>query len=149
MAEVTVNGVRLAYELHGRGEPVVLLPGLGMVKEAWLAGPAPALADAGYQVVLVDNRGVGASDAPPAPYTVADLAADTVGLIDQLGLAPCSLPAGWLFAWGVCGRAPGRRAGQPGPCGSSAWLCRATHRLRAAAVCMQEPEGWSRRSLID
>jgi pimeloyl-ACP methyl ester carboxylesterase len=91
MAAVTVNGVRLAYELHGQGEPVVLLPGLGMVKEAWLAGPAPALANAGHQVVLVDNRGAGASDAPAAPYTVADLAVDTAGLIDQLGLAPCRL----------------------------------------------------------
>jgi pimeloyl-ACP methyl ester carboxylesterase len=62
-----------------------------MVKEAWLAGPAPALADAGYQVVLLDNRGAGASDAPPAPYTVADLAADTAGLIQQLGIGPCRL----------------------------------------------------------
>ena len=57
----------------------------------WLAGPAPSLADASYQVVLVDNRGAGASDAPPAPYTVADLAADTAGLIRQLGLGPCRL----------------------------------------------------------
>jgi pimeloyl-ACP methyl ester carboxylesterase len=92
MAEVTVNGVRLAYEVHGQGEPIVLLPATGMVKEAWpRVGPAPALVDAGYQVVLVDNRGAGASDAPPAPYSVADLAADTAGLIQQLGLGPCRL----------------------------------------------------------
>jgi hypothetical protein len=65
MAEATVNGVRLAYELQGHGTPILFLPGTGMVKEAWLGGPAPALADAGYQVVLVDNRGVG--DLMPRP----------------------------------------------------------------------------------
>jgi pimeloyl-ACP methyl ester carboxylesterase len=91
MAEATVGGVRLAYELHGQGEPVVLIPATSMIKEVWLAGPAPALADAGYQVVLLDNRGAGASDAPPAPYSVADLAADTAGLIQQLGIGPCRL----------------------------------------------------------
>jgi len=93
MAEAIVNGVRLAYELHGQGKPVLFLPTDGMVKEAWLAlaGPAPALAEAGYQAVLVDFRGCGGSDAPPPPYTVADLAADTAGLIEQLGLGRCRL----------------------------------------------------------
>jgi pimeloyl-ACP methyl ester carboxylesterase len=91
MAEATVSGVRLAYELHGQGTPVLFLPGTSMVKEAWLVGPAPALADAGYQVVLVDNRGVGGSDAPSAPYAVADLAADAAGLIEQLGIGRCRL----------------------------------------------------------
>jgi pimeloyl-ACP methyl ester carboxylesterase len=83
MAEATVNGVRLAYELYGQGKPVLFLPGTSMVKEAWLGGPAPALAGAVYQVVLVDN--------PPAPYAVADLAADTAGLIERLGTGRCRL----------------------------------------------------------
>jgi pimeloyl-ACP methyl ester carboxylesterase len=91
MAEAIVNGVRLAYELHGQGKPVLFLPTDGMMKESWLAGPAPALAEAGYQAVLVDLRGCGGSDAPPPPYTVADLAADTAGLIEQLGLGRCRL----------------------------------------------------------
>jgi pimeloyl-ACP methyl ester carboxylesterase len=91
MAEATVNGVRLAYELQGQGTPVLFLPGTSMVKEVWLDGPAQALAEAGYQVVLVDNRGVGGSDAPPAPYAVADLAADAAGLIEQLGIGRCRL----------------------------------------------------------
>jgi pimeloyl-ACP methyl ester carboxylesterase len=91
MPDVTVNGVRLAYELQGEGEPIVLIQGAGMPKEAWLLGGlAPALA-ASYRLVVFDNRGVGGSDAPPAPYSVADMAADTVGLIDRLGLAPCRL----------------------------------------------------------
>jgi len=91
MAEATVNGVRLAYELHGTGEAILFVPGTGMVKEDWLDGPALALADAGYQVVVMDNRGAGGSDAPPAPYTVADLATDAAGLIEQLGIGRCRL----------------------------------------------------------
>jgi len=91
VAEATVNGVRLAYELHGQGEPIVFVPGTGMPKGALLAGLAPALVEAGYQVVLMDNRGVGGSDAPPAPYAVADLAADVAGLIEQLGIGRCRL----------------------------------------------------------
>jgi pimeloyl-ACP methyl ester carboxylesterase len=83
--------MRLAYEVHGQGEPILLLAGTAMGKEAWLGGLAPALADAGYQVVLMDNRGFGGSDAPPAPYAIADLAADTAGLIEHLGIGPCRL----------------------------------------------------------
>src|SRR5215831_12721883 len=70
------------------------MPGTGLVKEALLGGPAPALVGAGYQVVLMDNRGTGGSDAPPAPYAVADLAADAAGLIEQLGIGRCRL-VGW------------------------------------------------------
>jgi pimeloyl-ACP methyl ester carboxylesterase len=91
MAEATVNGVRLAYELQGHGTPILFLPGTSMVKEAWLDGPAPALAQAGYQVVLVDNCVVGDLTPRPPPYAVADLAADTAGLIQQLGIGQCRL----------------------------------------------------------
>jgi pimeloyl-ACP methyl ester carboxylesterase len=88
MAEATVNGVWLAYEVHGQGEPILFLAGLA--KEAWFGGPAPAIAEPGYQVVLVDNRGFGRSEAPPVPYAIADLAADTAGLNDDAGAARVS-----------------------------------------------------------
>jgi pimeloyl-ACP methyl ester carboxylesterase len=91
MPDVTVNGVRLTYELQGEGEPIVLIQGAGMPKEAWLIGGlAPALG-ARYRTVMFDNRGVGGSDAPAAPYSVSDMADDTAGLIERLGLAPCRL----------------------------------------------------------
>src|SRR5262249_53951337 len=89
VADATVNGVRIAYELHGHGEPIVFVPGTGMVKEALLAGRATALVETGYQGVLMDTGGVGGSDAPPAPYAVADLAPDVAGLIEQLGIGRC------------------------------------------------------------
>lgn len=78
------NGINLYYELHGRGEPLVLIPGLGYDGWMWHR-MIPGLA-ARYQVIRIDNRGVGQSDIPTGPYTAQMLAADIVGLLDALGL---------------------------------------------------------------
>lgn len=78
------NGINLYYELHGRGEPLVLIPGLGYDGWMWHR-MIPGLA-ARYQVIRIDNRGVGQSDIPAGPYTAQMLAADIVGLLDALGL---------------------------------------------------------------
>lgn len=91
MAHHTVAGIRIAYDVHGAGEPVLLIASLGMRREAWLASLVPPLAAAGFEVVTFDTRGIGESDAPPAPYSVADIAADTAGLIEHLGIAPCRI----------------------------------------------------------
>jgi pimeloyl-ACP methyl ester carboxylesterase len=89
MAEAMVNGVRLAYDVHGSGEPVVLVCGTGQPALSWLLYQVPALTEAGYQVVTFDNRGVAPSEAPPGPYTVAGMAEDAAGLIQHLDLGPC------------------------------------------------------------
>jgi pimeloyl-ACP methyl ester carboxylesterase len=89
MAEATVNGVRLAYDVQGEGDPVVLICGTGQPAFSWLPFQVPALTSAGYQVVTFDNRGVSPSDAPPAPYSVAGMVADAAGLIEHLRLGPC------------------------------------------------------------
>jgi pimeloyl-ACP methyl ester carboxylesterase len=89
MPDATVNGVRLAYDVHGEGEPVLLVCALGQPAFSWSLSQVPALNGAGYQVVTFDNRGVDPSEAPPPPYTVHDMVEDTVGLIEHLGLGPC------------------------------------------------------------
>lgn len=76
-------GVRLAYEMRGAGEPVLLVHGLGYDLRGW--GPAPDLLAQEFQVVLFDNRGVGDSDVPPGPYSVRTLAADAVAVLDAAG----------------------------------------------------------------
>jgi len=80
----TNEDVRIAYEARGDGEPIVLVHGLGYDRRGW--GPLPDLLADGFRVLLVDNRGVGESDFPPGPYTVAELAADAVAVLDAAGL---------------------------------------------------------------
>lgn len=91
MPFVRTNGIRLAYERSGKGEPVLLIMGSGAAGYQWTVHQTPALHRAGYETITFDNRGIPPSDAPPGGYRLADLVADTKGLIEALGLAPCRL----------------------------------------------------------
>jgi pimeloyl-ACP methyl ester carboxylesterase len=86
MPEATINGVRLAYNVYGSGDPIVLVCGTGQPAVSWLDYQVPALTEGGYQVVTFDNRGMAPSEAPPGPYTVQGMAEDTAALIEHLGL---------------------------------------------------------------
>lgn len=89
---VEVGGVRIAFERLGTGDPVVLVGGTGMPPVAWeLCGLRDALVAAGFEVVTYSARGVAPSDAPPAPYTMADLTDDLAGLLDALGIAEAAV----------------------------------------------------------
>jgi pimeloyl-ACP methyl ester carboxylesterase len=57
----------------------------------WSMYQVPALTEAGYEVITFDNRGVPPSDVPPGDYSLAELVADTEGLIEALGAGPCRL----------------------------------------------------------
>lgn len=76
--------VRIAWERRGAGAPIVLIHGLGYARWGWET-VADRLAEA-FELVLLDNRGIGQSDAPPGPYTVAEMAADVLGVLDEAGL---------------------------------------------------------------
>jgi pimeloyl-ACP methyl ester carboxylesterase len=91
MPYVSTNGVRLAYERAGRGERVLLIMGSSAAGRVWTMHQTPALIEVGYETVTFDNRGIPPSDAPPGQYSLADLAADTEGLIEALGIGPCRL----------------------------------------------------------
>jgi pimeloyl-ACP methyl ester carboxylesterase len=76
--------VKIAHETRGAGEPLVLVHGLAYDRAGW--GRFPDLLAEHFRVVLIDNRGVGGSDAPPGPYTVPGMAEDVVGVLDELGI---------------------------------------------------------------
>jgi 3-oxoadipate enol-lactonase len=84
MPTIQTNDITIAYESRGDGQPLVLIGGVGYGAWYW-RGIAPALAEH-CRVIAFDNRGVGGSDKPDGPYTIAMLAADTIGLLDGLGV---------------------------------------------------------------
>jgi len=84
MARARVKEIEIAYRIDGLGEPLLLIGGFTMVKESWELQVA-ALAKH-FRVVSFDNRGVGETTVPSQPFTVAEMAADTVGLMDCLGI---------------------------------------------------------------
>ncbi|HYW93769.1 MAG TPA: alpha/beta hydrolase [Gammaproteobacteria bacterium] len=80
------DGVRLAWAAlneQGRGLPLVMVMGLGGVKEDW-RHLAPALAQ-DRPVLIQDNRGMGESDVPEGPYDMEMLARDVYALMDAAG----------------------------------------------------------------
>src|SRR6266852_2712676 len=83
MLEARNGDVRLAYEVRGEGEAVLFVHGLGYDRLGW--GPLPGLLARDYRVITFDNRGVGESDVPDGPYSVAQMTADAVAVLDAAG----------------------------------------------------------------
>jgi pimeloyl-ACP methyl ester carboxylesterase len=87
-----VNGIKICYEIHGEGYPVVLIHGFGLHKEFWLAQKSKLAND--FKVILLDNRGSGKSDHPKEPYKLETLAKDVKCLLDELGIQKAHI-IGW------------------------------------------------------
>jgi pimeloyl-ACP methyl ester carboxylesterase len=109
-SKVGPSGIDVAYERFGdpQAPPVLLIMGGGAQMIAWPDGFCAGLAGRDLQVIRFDSRDAGRSthfpDAPApdmpaalagdyssASYTLSDMAADTVGLLDALGLASAHL----------------------------------------------------------
>ncbi|MFW6051653.1 MAG: alpha/beta fold hydrolase [Myxococcota bacterium] len=107
MPTARANGIEIAYECAGEGEPVVLIMGIGAQLVHWPDGFLSLLHERGYRTIRFDNRDVGCSTRftharvpnvrklvarwalglpVPAPYTLSDMAGDVAGLMDHLGL---------------------------------------------------------------
>ena len=72
------------YEIHGKGEPLVMIMGAGGNVEWYY--PAIPVYSPEYRLVLFDNRGAGRTDAPDKPYTMEMLADDLAGLLNAIGI---------------------------------------------------------------
>ena len=87
--QIRVGPPRLAYSIYGDGPPLLLIEGLGFASWMWFK-QLPAFAER-YQVVTFDNRGVGDSDKPNEPYSIAQMADEAAAVLEQLDLGPAHI----------------------------------------------------------
>ncbi len=107
MTAAPANGITIEYDVHGDGEPLLLVMGLGGQLVAWPTEFVERLVDRGFQVIRFDNRDIGLSTRIPGPvptrrqlvaatvspgraqsaYRLADMAADSAALLEHLGIA--------------------------------------------------------------
>jgi len=108
-ARIATNGIELVYDTFGEpdGPPMLLIMGLGCQMIDWKEGFCSLLAGRGFRVIRFDNRDVGQStiledaghpridemieamqrgETVEAPYLLSDLVADTLGLLDAIGV---------------------------------------------------------------
>lgn len=70
---VPVDDIEMYFEVHGQGEPLLMIMGLGGHSLDWGWIVPQRLAES-YRVILFDNRGAGRSDQPPGPLTIGQMA---------------------------------------------------------------------------
>jgi 3-oxoadipate enol-lactonase len=109
MATARINGIDLYYEVHGNGEPLLLIMGLGANTSSWFSQIAAFSRE--YQVIAFDNRGAGRSDKPNEAYSMGQLADDARGILDHLGIPSAhvfGMSLGGMIAQELVLRAPER-----------------------------------------
>ncbi|WP_217474049.1 alpha/beta fold hydrolase [Stutzerimonas stutzeri] len=122
------GGRELCYRSHGKNEApvVVLIVGLGLQLTYWPQPIIRGLVESGFRVITLDNRDAGRSFftdvAPPtalqqflrkrtAGYDLGDMAADVIGLMDELGLQTvhvAGMSMGGMIAQTLAARYPER-----------------------------------------
>jgi 3-oxoadipate enol-lactonase len=85
MSFVENQGARIYWDEQGRGDPVLLIMGLGYPSALWHR-TRPVLSQQ-FRTVALDNRGVGLSDAPPGPYSISTMASDAAAVLDAAGIS--------------------------------------------------------------
>lgn len=110
MTYASINGLRLYYEVHGSGRPIVLLHG-GLLTLDFNFGPLLAPLAANRQVIAVELQGHGHTADPGREMSIGGLAADVVALLDHLEIAEADffgLSLGGLVAYTIALSAPAR-----------------------------------------
>ena len=84
---VDTNGISMAVYEQGAGTPIIFLHGFPELAFSWRF-QLPALAEAGYRAIAIDQRGYGNTTVPPnvEDYRIEELMADIEGLLDALDL---------------------------------------------------------------
>lgn len=88
MPKIQANGIELFYTISGTGKPLLLLAGFGCDSSYWSL-IMPHLTKK-YQVIRLDNRGVGRSSVPAQSYSIKQMAGDTAALLEYLQISSVS-----------------------------------------------------------
>lgn len=89
MPLATHGDIQIRYEIHGAGDPVMLLTGLGGVGASW--GRQIELFSGDFLTVVPDHRGTGGSSKPADGYTIDALAADMAETLRQIDCGPAHI----------------------------------------------------------
>ncbi len=126
MALIDVKGRPVEYELTGSGDTVVLCQPTWWPLDPWKLSGVPELSQR-HRLLLFNHRGIGKTPGTDSDYTIAGLAADTVDLMDVLGINRAHLVCfanGTMVALAVAQDAPDRVRslvlGAPGAAASDA-----------------------------
>ena len=89
MPEASVNGIQLHYEIHGEGDPVMLITGLGGSGTGW--APQAQLFGKDYLTVVPDHRGAGQSTFAEDGYTIEQHASDMAETLRKINCGPAHI----------------------------------------------------------
>lgn len=177
--KIVANGLQIEVEDSGVGDgaaarpAVLLIMGLGMQLVAWPPELVQGLVDAGYRVIRHDNRDVGLSQrmahlgkpnllwaglqhklgfAPRPPYTLIDMAADALGVLDVLGVQQAhvvGMSMGGMIAQRLALTAPDRVLSLTSVMSSSSAPGLPQARPEVMAALMGRPSGRDRQAVVD
>ncbi len=171
---LSANGIGIEVDDRGpaSGEPLLLVMGLGMQLTAWPDELVGDLVARGFRVIRLDNRDAGLSDgfdhlgvpnlawagirwslhlAVYAPYTVADMAADALGVLDALGLQAvhvCGASMGGMIAQHLAARHPQRVKSLTLMMTTSGSRRLPQPALKVRQVLMSRPDGRDREAVV-
>ena len=92
IATEPINGIDLYYEVHGQGDPLILIHG-GLGNAGYWSNQIPVFAE-DRQVIALDSRGHGRSSFDETPINYELMAADVLALMDHLGIDKADV-VGW------------------------------------------------------
>lgn len=97
MPSFGTRGFSIYYETYGDDDrtPLVLIMGMGGTCQGWTVTTVPELSKQ-RRVIIFDNRGAGRSEDPGTPFTTADMAEDTLALLDELEIERAHVLGGFL-----------------------------------------------------
>jgi pimeloyl-ACP methyl ester carboxylesterase len=81
----SINGLRMYYEVHGAGRPLVLIHGGGSTAQTSFGALIPSLAKH-HRIIAPEEQGHGHTADNDRPFSFEQMADDTAALLDQLGI---------------------------------------------------------------